>query len=169
MSALVEDLLLLARLDEGRKLERHRIRLDELAAEAVETSWAVDPSHPIDVELEETTVLGDRGALRQVVDNLLGNIRSHTPPGTRAHVRVHGLDGTATLEIADEGPGMDAEHAGRIFERFYRADPSRSRDSGGAGLGLAIASAVAEAHSGAISVRTAPGAGASFLMTLPTA
>jgi two-component system OmpR family sensor kinase len=167
MSGLVEDLLLLARLDEGRKLEREPVRLDELAAEAVETSRAVDASHPIELELEPATVLGDRRALRQVVDNLLGNIRSHTPPGTLAHVRVRAAGGDATVEIADEGPGMTEEQADRIFERFYRADPSRSRDSGGAGLGLAIVSAVTEAHGGAISLSTSLGGGATFRITLP--
>ena len=84
-------------------------------------------------------------------------------------MRVRELDGRATIEIADEGPGMTAEQAERIFERFYRADPSRSRDSGGAGLGLAIVAAVTEAHGGAISLDTAPGEGAAFRISLPRA
>ena len=169
MSGLVEDLLLLARLDEGRPLAHEPVRLDELAVEAVETSRTVDPSHPIEVETSPTTVVGDAAALRQVLDNLLGNVRSHTPPETAAHVRVQQSNGHAVVEIADDGPGMSREQAERVFERFYRADPSRSRDSGGAGLGLAIVSAVTEAHGGSLSLRTAEGDGASFRITLPLA
>ena len=167
MSALVESLLLLARIDEGRPLVREPVRLDELAGEAVETSRTVDPSHPIELEATPTTVLGDSAALRQVLDNLLGNVRSHTPPETLAHVRVQHQNGHAILEISDDGPGMTQEQADRVFERFYRAEPSRSRDSGGAGLGLAIVSAVTEAHGGALSLTTAEGAGATFRLTLP--
>jgi two-component system, OmpR family, sensor kinase len=169
MSALVEDLLLLARLDEGRPLARDPVRLDELAGEAVETSRTVDPGHPIDLQTTPTTVLGDGTALRQVLDNLLGNVRSHTPPHTAAHVRVQQSNGHAVLEIADEGPGMTPEQAGRVFERFYRADPSRSRDHGGAGLGLSIVAAVTEAHDGALSLSTSEGKGATFRITLPLA
>jgi two-component system OmpR family sensor kinase len=169
MSALVEDLLLLARLDEGRSLAREPVRLDELAGEAVEISRTVDPSHPFALEATPTTVLGDRTALRRLLDNLLGNVRSHTPPHTNATVRVHQLDGRAVLEIADEGPGMSEQQAERVFERFYRADPSRSRDSGGAGLGLAIVSAVTEEHGGALSLATGEGKGATFRVTLPLA
>jgi two-component system OmpR family sensor kinase len=167
MSSLVEDLLLLARLDEGRPLERQRVRLDELAAEAVETARAVDPSHPIDLRIEPVAALGDHARLRQVVDNLLGNARSHTPAGTHVHVRVARDDGAALIEVADEGPGMSPEQADRAFERFYRADPSRSRDSGGVGLGLAIVSAVTEAHGGAVTVDAAAGRGTTFRVRLP--
>jgi signal transduction histidine kinase len=167
MSALVESLLLLARIDEGRPLVQEPVRLDQLAGEAVETSRTVDPSHPIELETTPVTVVGDSAALRQVLDNLLGNVRSHTPPETLAHVRVQQQNGDAILEISDDGPGMTREQADRAFERFYRADPSRSRDSGGAGLGLAIVSAVAEAHGGALVLTTAEGEGATFRLTLP--
>jgi two-component system OmpR family sensor kinase len=167
MSALVEDLFLLARLDEGRPLERERVRLDEVATEAVETARAVDPSHPIELTVESVAAAGDRTRLRQVVDNLLVNARSHTPPGTAVRVRVS-RDGTgAVIEVADDGPGMTAQQAERAFERFYRADPSRSRDSGGVGLGLSIVSAVTEAHGGAVSVETEPGRGTTFRVRLP--
>jgi two-component system OmpR family sensor kinase len=169
MSALVEDLLLLARLDEGRPLERDPVRLDELATEAVETARAVDPSHPTDLAVEPLVALGDRTRLRQVLDNLLGNARSHTPPGTAVHVRVSKNGGDAVIEVADDGPGMSAEQAERAFERFYRADPSRSRHSGGVGLGLSIVSAVTEAHGGTVSVETEPGRGTSFRVRLPLA
>src|SRR5581483_10739727 len=135
MSSLVEDLLLLARLDEGRPLERESVQLDELVHEAVETSRAVDGSHPIEVVAEPAAVLGDRTRLRQVLDNLLGNVRSHTPPGTRVHVSLVRDGDAALLEVADEGPGMTVDQAERVFERFYRADASRARVSGGVGLG----------------------------------
>jgi two-component system OmpR family sensor kinase len=167
MSALVEDLLLLARLDEGRPLEREPVQLDELATEAAETARAVDPAHPIELAVEPIAVYGDRVRLRQVVDNLLGNARSHTPAGTPVRVRVARDGGAAVLEVADEGPGMTAEQAERVFERFYRADASRARASGGVGLGLAIVSAVTEAHGGDVRVETAPGRGTTFRVRLP--
>jgi two-component system OmpR family sensor kinase len=167
MSALVEDLLLLARLDEGRPLERESVELDELATEAAETARAVDPSHPIELAIEPIAVLGDRTRLRQVVDNLLGNARSHTPSGTAVRLRVGRDGGQALIEVADEGPGMTVEQAERAFERFYRADQSRSRASGGVGLGLSIVSAVTEAHGGAVTVETTPGRGTTFRVRLP--
>jgi two-component system OmpR family sensor kinase len=169
MSALVEDLVLLARLDEGRPLELAPVRLDELAEEAVETYRAVEPSHPIDLAVEPVVALGDRTRLRQVLDNLLANTRSHTPAGTPVHVRVSMNGAEAVVEVADDGPGMTAEQAGQVFERFFRADSSRSRDTGGVGLGLSIVSAIAEAHDGTISVRSAPGEGATFRLGLPLA
>jgi two-component system OmpR family sensor kinase len=167
MSALVEDLLLLARLDEGRPLEREPVQLDEVAAEAAETARAVDPSHPIELAIEPIAVYGDRVRLRQVVDNLLGNARSHTPAGTPVRVRVGRENGSAVLEVADEGPGMTVEQAERVFERFYRADASRTRASGGVGLGLAIVSAVTEAHGGDVGVESQPGRGTTFRVRLP--
>jgi len=102
-----------------------------------------------------------------VAGNLLANARQHTPPGTPVRVRVSADDGTAVLEVADDGPGMAAEQAARAFERFYRADPSRSRSSGGTGLGLSIVAAIAEAHGGRATVDTTPGAGATFRVELP--
>jgi two-component system OmpR family sensor kinase len=167
MTALVEDLLLLARLDEGRPLEREPVHLDELATEAVETARAVDPSHPIELAVEPLVAAGDRVRLRQVLDNLLANVRSHTPPGTAVRVHVGRNRGDAVIEIADEGPGMTAEQAERAFERFYRADPSRSRGSGGVGLGLSIVSAVTEAHGGSVSVESESGRGTTFRVRLP--
>ena len=104
-----------------------------------------------------------------MLDNLLGNARAHTPPGTPIDVRVFALDGDAVIEVADEGPGMSTEQAERAFERFYRADPSRSRHSGGAGLGLSIVVALTEALGGSVSVETEPGAGATFRVRLPRA
>jgi two-component system OmpR family sensor kinase len=167
MSELVEDLLLLARLDEGQPLEREPVELSELAAEAVETARAVDPAHPIDLETQKARVLGDRARLRRLLDNLLGNVRSHTPAGTAAHVRVLAANGSAVIEVADEGPGLPAGEADYVFRRFYRADASRSRDSGGVGLGLSIVAAIAQAHHGTVSAGEGPAGGAVFRITLP--
>jgi two-component system OmpR family sensor kinase len=169
MSVLVEDLLLLARLDEGRPLEHKPVQLDEVVSEAVETARTVDPERPIEVELEPARVVGDRDRLRQVVDNLLANVRAHTPAGSPARVAVRRVDGTAELEVDDSGPGMDAEEVERVFERFFRADPSRARASGGVGLGLAIVAAVAEAHGGSVGAASEPGMGATFRVSVPLA
>ena len=169
MGVLVEDLLLLARLDEGRPLEREPVELGELVAEAIETARTVEPERTIDLIVEPVVVLGDRDRLRQVLDNLLGNVRSHTPAGTAARVSVTAIDGEAVLEVEDDGPGLGAEHGARVFERFYRSDPSRSRGHGGVGLGLSIVSAVVEAHGGTVSAGEAAGGGAAFRIALPLA
>jgi two-component system OmpR family sensor kinase len=111
-------------------------------------------------------------ALRQIVDNLLANVRTHTPPGTRATVRLLAdpeAPGTVVLEVADAGPGLDPEHVERVFERFYRADPSRSRGRGGTGLGLAVVAALAAAQGGGVEVVSPPGAGATFRVRLVAA
>jgi two-component system OmpR family sensor kinase len=169
MTLLVDDLLLLARLDEGRPLAVEPVQLHEVVAEAVETARAVDPARPIDAAIEPLVVLGDHDRLRQAVDNLLANVRAHTPPGTRARVRLGLADGMARLEVADSGPGLDPEQREHVFERFYRADQSRSRASGGAGLGLSIVAAVAEAHGGHVTVESGPGEGTMFRIELPLA
>jgi len=167
MGLLVDDLLLLARLDEGRPLEREPVQLDEVAREAVETARALEPERPLRLDVEPIVVTGDRDRLRQVLDNLLGNVRAHTPAGTAASVSVHPSNGHAAVEVADAGPGLPPEDAARVFERFYRADPSRARASGGAGLGLAIVAAVAKAHGGRVDARSAPGEGTTFRVELP--
>jgi two-component system OmpR family sensor kinase len=167
MSELVEELLLLARLDERRPLEREPVELDVLVGEAVETARAVEPGRPIQLATEQLVVLGDRGSLRRIVDNLLSNVRSHTPVGAPASVTVGRENGRAVVEVADSGSGLSDEDAARVFERFWRSDPSRARASGGAGLGLSIVAAVAEAHGGKASVRSEPGGGARFRIELP--
>ncbi len=169
MGVLVDDLLLLARLDQGRSLDRQPVDLGALAAEAVDAARAVDPARPLSLEVDGSVeVVGDRGRLRQIADNLLANVRAHTPPGAAAAVRVSAVDGRGVLEVEDAGPGLSASERARAFERFYRADPSRTRDAGGAGLGLAIVSAIAAAHGGSASVGVGPTlGGAAFRVELP--
>ena len=167
MSLLVEDLLLLARLDEGRPLERSPVDLREVVGEAVETARTVEPSRPISLEAEPAVVLGDRDRLRQVLDNLLANVRAHTPPGSAVQVRVTRNAASAVIEVEDTGPGLGEQEVEQVFERFHRGDPSRSRSSGGVGLGLSIVAAVAEAHGGSASVDSVPGEGSTFRIKLP--
>jgi two-component system, OmpR family, sensor kinase len=170
MQALIEDLLLLTRLDEGRPLERQPVELVGLAGEAVEAAETIGGDWPLSIEADEPVeVTGDRMRLREVLDNLLANVRTHTPPGTRTTLRVRQEGDDAVVEVADEGPGLAAEDAGRVFERFYRADPSRARDRGGTGLGLAVVAALVEAHGGRVEVDTTPGSGATFRVRLPVA
>jgi two-component system OmpR family sensor kinase len=167
MGVLVDDLLLLAHLDEGRPLEQSPVEVDRIAADAIADARAIEPDRTITFEAEPAQVTGDESRLRQVVGNLLTNARVHTPPGTAVHVSVKSVDGAVRLEVADEGPGIDPEHRQRLFERFYRADPARSRVSGGSGLGLAIVAAVVEAHGGKVSFDERPGGGARFVIELP--
>jgi two-component system OmpR family sensor kinase len=170
MSRLVDDLLLLARFDAGRPLDRRPVDLASLAAEAVQRARIVAPGRPVTLEAAEPVIVdGDEGRLTQVIDNLIGNAIKHTPPGSPVTVTVAGRAGQAELTVADRGPGMTAEQAARVFERFYRTDGARTRASGGAGLGLAIAAALAAAHGGEITVDTAPGHGAAFCLRLPQA
>ncbi len=170
MAALTEDLLLLARLDQGRPLALEPVDLSRLASEAVTDLAATDPDRPTTASIEAgVSVLGDEDRLRQVIGNLLVNVRVHTPPRTPVEVELRSTDGVSTLAIVDHGPGIEDVHAGRIFDRFFRADPARSRDKGGSGLGLAIASSVLAVQGGTITHRPTPGGGATFEVTLPVA
>jgi len=170
MSVLVDDLLLLARLDQGRPLEREPVDLTPLVSELVADARAAEPGRPITLAADGPVLVeGDGGRLRQVVANLLANARDHTPPQTPVSVRVLAMGTQAVIEVADEGPGIPADAAERVFERFYRVDASRARASGGTGLGLSIVAAIAEAHGGRASVQSRPGAGATFQITLPRA
>ena len=169
MSVLVDDLLLLARLDEGRPLEQEPVELADVVGEAVDAARAVEPNRPIEVTLEPATVIGDRDRLRQIVDNLLSNIRAHAGPDTPVQVTLSRANGTAEITVVDSGPGLTEEQASHVFERFYRADGSRARANGGVGLGLAIVAAVAQAHGGDVSAHSAPGEGATFSIALPLA
>jgi two-component system OmpR family sensor kinase len=168
MSELVDELSLLARLDQDRPLDREPVDLAAVAKASVDGAQVADPTRPIDLDAGDPVVVrGDAGRLRQIADNLLSNSRLHTPPGTPIHVRVLEDVPDAVLEVEDEGPGVAPEDAERIFERFYRADPSRSRASGGAGLGLSIVAAVAEAHGGRASYRPSSDGGAHFEVRMP--
>ena len=169
MGHLVEDLMLLARLDEDRPIERAPVDLVALAGEAIEAARAVGPEWPIELHAKQPVeVSGDRSRLRQVFDNLLANVRAHTPAGTHTSVNIGQDDATAVCTIADDGPGISADTADRLFERFYRVDPSRSRASGGAGLGLSIVAAIVDAHGGNVTAAPAPdGRGAVFTFRIP--
>jgi two-component system OmpR family sensor kinase len=168
LQTLIDELLLLARLDESGLRRREPVDLVALAGEAVASAallgpeWPVRMAAPAPVEVE-----GDPIALRQIIDNLLTNVRTHTPPGTAVQVRIEPAGELVVLEVRDNGPGMTSEMAGRAFERFFRGDPSRSRARGGTGLGLAVVQALVSAHGGTIELFTKPGEGARFLITLP--
>jgi two-component system OmpR family sensor kinase len=170
MSRLVADLMLLANLDEGRPLERHPIEVVSICADAVHAAQAVGAGWPLElVASEPAEVIGDATRLRQVVDNLLANVRAHTPAGTAATVRVRQGDDEVVIEVADHGPGLGPAVRERVFERFYREDTSRARVSGGSGLGLAIVRAIAEAHGGSVEAVETPGGGTTVLVRLPRA
>jgi two-component system, OmpR family, sensor kinase len=170
MGRLVADLLLLARFDTGRPLDRRPVELASLAAEAVQRARVTDPGRPIMLQAAEPVIIdADEERLRQVIDNLIGNAVQHTPSGSPITVTVAGGAGRAEFTVADHGPGMTAQQASRVFERFYRTDGARTRERGGAGLGLAIAASLAAAHGGEITVDTAPGQGAAFHLRLPQA
>jgi two-component system, OmpR family, sensor kinase len=181
MGLLVEDLLLLARLDQQRPLDRGPVDLLALAAEAVNDARAVAPDRRIELVLGDDdgdqgaalVVLGDEQRLRQVLGNLVNNALTHTPAGSPVEVRVGGasLDGRpgAAVEVVDHGPGLTPEQAERVFERFYRADPARSHADGGTGLGLSIVAALVAVHGGTVGVDSVPGRGARFRVVLPLA
>lgn len=170
MGVLVDDLLLLARLDQGRPLEVAPVDLTALAADLAADARVVEPGRPIEVTGEGAVMVdGDDLRLRQVVGNLLTNARAHTPPDARVTVSTVARGDEGVLEVADSGPGLPPEHAARVFERFFRADPSRARASGGSGLGLSIVAAIAEAHGGRAEVAETPGGGATFRIALPLA
>ncbi len=170
MGRLVDDLLLLARFDAGRPLDRRPVDLASIAAEAVRQARIVTPGRPITLAAAEPVIVdADAERLRQVIDNLIGNALRYTPPGSPVTVTVASEPGSGRLTVADRGPGMTSEQASRVFERFYRTDGARTRASGGAGLGLAIAASLAAAHDGELTVDTQPGRGAAFHLRLPQA
>ena len=176
MGGLVDDLLLLTRLDSRRTVERGPVDLTVLAADAVQDARALDPARQVRLiglagDLQPTMIEGDEAKLRQVVTNLVGNAVNHTPSGTSIEIAVgRAPSGHVRLEVRDHGGGVDPVKARKVFERFYRADPSRGRGNGGGnGLGLAIVAAIVEAHKGQVGVAATPGGGATFVVELPTA
>ena len=173
MGLLVDDLLLLARLDQQRPLERRPVDLLAVAADAVHDARAVAPDRTISLTLDDgpvpPVVIGDESRLRQVVGNLMSNALTHTPAGTPVAVTVTSGHGSVVLAVRDRGPGLSAAQVERVFERFYRADQSRTRASGGTGLGLSIVSALTAAHGGTVSVDSRPGEGTTFRVSIAAA
>lgn len=168
MAVLVDDLLLLARLDQGRPLERAPVDLVRVVSDAVADARVVDPSRQVTFGAPPALVVpGDDVRLRQVAGNLLTNAIGHTPAGTPVEVRVIAEGELALFEVTDHGEGIPADQQAHVFEPFYRADPSRARDSGGAGLGLSIVAAIVQAHGGTVEVGSPPGEGATFRVRLP--
>ncbi|HEX4017055.1 MAG TPA: HAMP domain-containing sensor histidine kinase [Frankiaceae bacterium] len=173
MGLLVEDLLLLARLDQQRPLEHQPVDLLAIATDAVTDLRALHPERDLRLITspngDPPVVMGDEGRLRQVLGNLLGNAYTHTPAGTHVRLSVAAEGPFAVLAVGDNGPGMRPEDAARVFERFFRADPSRVRSSGGSGLGLSIVAALVAAHGGTVEVDSQEGVGTTFTVRLPLA
>lgn len=171
MARLVEDMLTLAKLDEHRPLEHRPVDISQLARDAVADAKAVDLGRPVEyVGPDSAMVDGDDDRLRQVFANLVNNALTHTDPDVAVTITVHEpKGGRVAVEVHDDGPGMSTDVAERITERFFRADPSRSRQRGGSGLGLAIVEATVIAHDGTINVDSAPGTGTSVVIDLPAA
>ncbi|OBI06229.1 ATP-binding protein [Mycolicibacter nonchromogenicus] len=171
MGLLVEDLLLLARTDAQRPLERHWVDLLVLATDAVHDARATAPNRAIELEVFDgpgtPEVLGDEPRLRQVLSNLVSNALQHTPDGTPITVRVGTEGDDAILEVVDQGPGMSEQDVERAFERFFRTDSSRARASGGTGLGLSIVDSLTRAHNGSVTLSSPPGQGCTFRVSLP--
>jgi two-component system OmpR family sensor kinase len=171
MGSLVEDLLLLARLDQAREMDSKPVDINQVVEDAVISARAAGPQHPVTLNssASEIFTLGDEVRIHQVVANLLANARAHTPAGTPITVSVRSTDSGVEVVVADKGPGLSAEDQKRIFERFYRADASRVRTGpDGSGLGLSIVDAVMRAHGGSVSVQSTPGEGATFTLLFPS-
>nr|WP_296774405.1 HAMP domain-containing sensor histidine kinase [Rhodococcus sp. (in: high G+C Gram-positive bacteria)] len=173
MGLLVEDLLMLARLDAQRPIETKSVDVLTIAADAVHDAKAVAPQRDISLKVLAgpgiPEVIGDDARLRQVLANLVGNAIRHTPAEASIAICVGTTDSSVLLEVRDTGPGLSAEEADHVFERFYRADSSRTRESGGSGLGLSIVSALVAAHGGTVTVDSVAGEGATFRVELPRA
>ncbi len=171
MSTLVEDLLLLARLDQARELQRDPVDVKTLINEVVASAQAAKNTHPITVSHADSDVyiLGDSQRIHQVIANLIANAQSHTPDGTAVNIAVAQNETGTTISVTDNGPGLSEADQVKVFERFYRADPSRVRSGlDGSGLGLSIVDAVMGAHGGSVSVKSELGKGATFTLFFPT-
>ncbi|WP_051704474.1 cell wall metabolism sensor histidine kinase WalK [Glycomyces sp. NRRL B-16210] len=170
LAKLVDDLMVLSRLDEEVGGDRELVELSRLAQDAVDDAEVADPNHPVRLDAAEAvTVVANEGQLRQVLVNLLNNARVHTPEGTAIDVAVAVEGDWALLRVADRGPGIPEEHRQRVFDRFYRADPSRSRATGGSGLGLSIVSSIVAAHGGLLRLDSEEGRGTAIEVRLPIA
>lgn len=169
MGSLVEDLLLLARMDEARPHALEPVDLTHLIEESVASARAAGPDHPITLEVaDDLYVLGDSKRIHQALGNLLANSRTHTPSGTAISVLAKSGEFETTITVADSGPGLSEQDQSRVFERFFRVDPSRARQVGeGSGLGLSIVDAVMKAHGGSVSVSSKLGKGATFTLHFP--
>jgi two-component system OmpR family sensor kinase len=168
MKRMVDDLLLLARLDLDQQLERRRVDVSALAGDTVNDAMAIDPDRSITLETSSPVMVdGDGERITQILANLLANVRAHTPAGTGAIVKISEQAGQAVIEVTDHGPGFSPESVARVFDRFYRADASRSRRSGGSGLGLAIVAAIARAHGGIAEACNGDQGGARITVRLP--
>lgn len=170
MQAIIDDMVLLARLDQSQPLIREPVDLSALAADGLDDLRAAEPQRPLSIVVPAPAiVLGDEDRLRQVIANLLSNARSHTPPDAAVAISVQVVASSAVLKVRDEGPGMAPDVRAMVFDRFFRGDPSRSRDTGGAGLGLSIVDAIVTAHGGAVAIDSALGEGTTFTVTIPLA
>ncbi len=169
MGSLVEDLLLLARMDEARPVSMEPVDLTHVLEECIASASAAGPDHPITADIEpDIFVLGDNKRIHQAIANLLANARTHTPLGTKITVRAKSGKDDTRVSVSDEGPGLSPADQKKIFERFFRADPSRQRSSGeGSGLGLSIVDAIMKLHGGSVSVESELGRGATFTLTFP--
>lgn len=176
MGALVEDLLLLARMDAAPSLDLSTVDLLSVAADAVMDANAQDPTRPVGLRpmsgdgwLDAAPVVrADEARVRQILGNLLSNALRHTPPGSPVEVEVGVRAQVVRVQVVDHGPGLPAEIAERVFERFYRGDPGRVRSRGGAGLGLSIVQSLVDAHHGSVRHQPTPGGGSTFTVDLPT-
>ncbi|HEY4606900.1 MAG TPA: ATP-binding protein [Acidimicrobiia bacterium] len=168
MGTLIEDLLMLTRLGQSQPLRIGNVDLVRVARDAAVDHQVIDPDRPISVTGVESAVIeADEERLLQVITSLLSNVRVHTPIGTTVAINVSEEPDRVVIEVTDDGPGIPEKAIGHVFDRFYRADPSRSRRSGGSGLGLSIVEAIVKAHGGEVTASTAEGGGARITVSLP--
>ncbi len=168
MGSLIEDLMTLARLGQTQPLQIATVDVARIAVDAPTDHVAVDPTRPVSVDSPPSVILqADGERLTQVVSSLLANARVHTPPGTGIEITVRDCNGAVEVTVADNGPGIPEAARAHVFDRFFRADPSRSRASGGAGLGLAIVRAIVEAHGGLAAASLSESGGTRIALTLP--
>jgi len=171
MSSLVEDLLMLARMDQAPQFNKVAVDLNQVVNDCVISARAAGPNHPVVFDVsptEEYFVLGDETRIHQAVQNLLANARTHTPAGTNIKVAISSHENEMSVSVSDNGPGLAPELQAKIFERFFRADPSRVRKGGeGSGLGLSIVDAVMKAHGGTVTLESSEGKGSTFTLHFP--